>query len=153
MRLCVIMSPESELSRSTPSAGAAPRSRSRPVIGWPWPWHISFSAVDGEADPEIDEAAQPLVGEIVAVDDIDVVADQALLLQNIPPSRRLGGAAALVHRSDETEFTRQPEIVQRDLERRIMRTEDREAERHLALARRERAGEQALDLAPWMRNF
>ena len=49
--LWVIMSPESELSRSTPSAGAAPRSRRRPVIGWPWPWLISFSAVTAKLTP------------------------------------------------------------------------------------------------------
>jgi hypothetical protein len=54
----------------------------------------------GEADAEIDETAQPVVGEIVAVHDIDVVAHQTLRLQNVPPLRRLGGAAALVHRSD-----------------------------------------------------
>ena len=46
-----------------------------------------------EADREIDEAAQPVVGEIIAVHDIDVVAHQTLRLQNVPPLRRDDEAA------------------------------------------------------------
>ena len=56
-RACVSMSPLSTDSRSTPSEGARPSWRSRPVSGWPWPCDISLSAAAEKLMPSSQKRA------------------------------------------------------------------------------------------------
>ena len=51
MRATVNMSPLIADSRSTPTEGAEPSARRRPVMGWPWPCAISFSGVIEKLTP------------------------------------------------------------------------------------------------------
>src|ERR1700691_1054882 len=96
---------------------------------------------DRKRDAEINKARQAIVGQVIAMDDVHEVADQAFLLERVPTFRSLRRAPALVHRSDEAKLAREPKIVERDLERGIVRTEDREAEREQLVPRSERTAQ------------
>ena len=102
---------------------------------------------DREAHAQIDEGLELGVGEVVAVHDVDVRADQALRHQGLPAARRLGLAAALVHRGDQAHFPGEREVVRADLERRVVRAQHGHAERDQRVAVGQRAFQQALDLA------
>ena len=106
-----------------------------------------------EGDAEIDQPLQEIVGQIVAMDDVDVGTDEAGVDQLLPAAWCLRRAAALMHRGDQAELARQPEIMHGHVERRIMRTENGKPERDQAVAVGEGTGQQPLDLAARMRHF
>ena len=82
---------------------------------------------EGEGDAEIDEGLELGIGEVVAVHDIDVRADQTALHQGFPAARCLRLAAALVHRGNQAKITCEGEVVGAHLQRRVVGTEHREA--------------------------
>ena len=108
---------------------------------------------DREGDAAIDEGLELCVRKIVAVHDVDVRPDQAAAHQLFPAAGSLGLAAALVHRRHEAELAGEGEVVGADLQGRIVRPEDRDAERDQRSAVGERAFQQALDLATRMRHL
>ncbi len=98
---------------------------------------------DREADAEIDEGFQLLVGEVVAVHDVDVRPTRPRCIRVSQPPGSLGLAAALVHGGDQAELLGQREVVVADLERRVVRAEHRHAERHQGLRGRTAASSAA----------
>ena len=87
------------------------------------------------------------------MDDVDVRPDQPALHQRFPAARSPGLAAALVHRRDQPEFARQGEVVGADVEGRVMRSQDRHAERDQGLAVGEGAAQQPFDLPARVRHL
>ena len=87
------------------------------------------------------------------MDDVDVVTQQASGFESLPAVRRFGRTAALVHRGDEIEFTREGEVRERDIQRRVVWPKDRQAQRHQAFFRRQPMLQQALDFLTRMRHF
>src|SRR5207253_830539 len=83
---------------------------------------------------------------VVAVHDVNSGADETRLDQLLPATLRLGGTAALMHRCDQLELACHAEIVHGDVQRRIMRAEDREPKRDEAVAVGEGSRQQPLDL-------
>ena len=88
---------------------------------------------NGERCPEIDQAMQEIIGQVVAVDDVDGGADEVGFDKLLPAARRLGRTAPLMHRCDQVEFSRQAEVVHRDVERRVVWAENRKTEGYQAV--------------------
>ena len=147
MRATVNMSPLIADSRSTPTDGAEPSARSRPVMGWPWPCAISFSGVIEKLTPRSTKALSWASVRLLPCTILMCGPTRPARHQGLPAARRLGLAAALMHGGDQAHFLRQGEIVGADLERGIVRTEHRHAERDQRVAIGQRALQQALDLA------
>src|SRR5258705_9108181 len=84
---------------------------------------------------------------------VDAAVDEARLDQLFPTPRGLRRSAALVHRGNQAELAGEAKIMQCHLERRIVWSENCEAERHESVAVGKRAREQPLDLASRMRHF
>ena len=128
-RACVSMSPREHAlevdaeRRRTPERAQPPGERMAVALR-----HLAFGR-GREAHAELAEALQLRVVERVAVHDVDVVAEQARGLEPLPAVGRARRAAALVQRGDEAELARHAEVVQRDLERRVVRAEDRGLDR------------------------
>ena len=153
MRATVNMSPLIADSRSTPTDGRRAQRAQPAGDGMAMALRHLVLRRDREAHAQIDEGFQLGVGEVVAVHDVDVRADQALRHQGLPAARRLGLAAALMHGGDQAHFPGEREIVRADLERRIVRTQHRHAERDQRVAIGQRALQQALDLAARVRDL
>ena len=58
---------------------------------------------------------QEIIGQVVAVDDVDAGTDEVGFDQLLPAARRLGGTASRCI-DDQVEFSRQAEVVYRDFE-------------------------------------
>ena len=138
MRATVNMSPLIADSRSTPIDGARAERAQPAGDGMAVALRHLVLRRDREAHAEIDEGLELRVGEVVAVDDVDVRADQAVA-PSAPPSRpaswprRRPGASRR-----QAELPGQREVVRADVERRIVRAEHRHAERHQRVAVRQR---------------
>ena len=136
-----------------PMVGRTPRLSSRPVIGKPWPWIISFSGVTEKETPRSTIRSSSSSGRSLPWTMLMLGADETRLDQLLPAAGRLRGTAALMHRCDQVELARQAEVVQGDVERRIVRAEDREPERDEAVAVGEGPRQQSLDFVAWMRDL
>ena len=115
--------------------------------------HHLVLGCQGERPTEIDEPAQFFIAQIIAVDDVHARPDQAFRHEYAPAFGRSRRTAALVHRCDEPELACQSKVMQCDIEGRIMRPENGEAESHQSVAAGERSGQQPLDLRARVRQF
>ena len=113
MRATVNMSPLTADSRSTPTDGAEPSARSRPVMGWPWPCAISFSGVIEKLTPRSTKAFSCASVRLLPCTMLMCGPTRPRCHQGLPAARRLGLAAALVHRGDQAELPGQREVVLR----------------------------------------
>src|SRR5450432_1698601 len=84
--------------------------------------HLAFGG-RRKAHAEVAEALQLRVAQGMAVNDVDVRAEQAFGLEPVPAFGRSRRAAALVHRSDLAELACHSKVVQGDVERRVVRPE------------------------------
>ena len=112
--------------------------------------HFVFSR-RRKAHAQLTEAAQLLIVERMAMHDVHMLAQQALLLKHLPAFGRAGRPAALVQRGDDAQIARHGKVMQCHVQGGVMRPQHRgmDGQQRLALV----AFEQALDLSARVRHL
>src|SRR5205823_6076435 len=121
-------------------------ARNRPAVSLD---HLAFRR-DGKTYIQCHETGELFVADPLAVNDIDVAAEQSGLIELLPAVRSSRRAAALVHGSNNTEILRHLEVMHRDFERGVMRSEYRGAQRNQSF---DPVLRQTLQLRARMRDF
>ena len=107
----------------------------------------------GETHALVEHEAQLGIGQVVAVHDVVVVAQQAFFGQSVPSVGHAGCSTRAVHAGDQTKLAGEFEVVHRHVIGRVVRAQNGQTQREQAVLAGKAGFEQALDLAARMWHF